>query len=255
MPYITIEGCRYVYGESLPENRGKPKHTIVLVHGAGGNHKQWLNQLDYLGCKHRVLAVDLPGHGLSEGRPSDLIEGYSEFVRGFAGAVLDGPFHLGGHSMGGAITLQFGSRYPEMLKGMILVGTGARLRVLESILNTFSRGEHLTDLIPMLYGKNVLKETIRAAGEEMVSISPVTWFMDFTACNRFDMIAALGGIHVPALVVSATGDQMTPVKYGQYLASSLPNAKMVVIEGAGHMIMIEKPGELNVAVENFLDAL
>lgn len=255
MPYVSIGGCRYSYGESLPDKGEKPKHTIVFVHGAGGNHRHWLNQLGYLGREHRVLAVDLPGHGLSEGRPSDSVDGYCEFIRAFAGAVLDGPFFLGGHSMGGAITLRFGSRYPEMLKGMILVGTGVRLRVHPSILDTFNRGEHFMKLIPMLYGENVSPETVRAAEEEMVATPPATWHAAFTACDRFNLMAELGGINVPALVVSATGDQMTPVKYGQFLESHLPNAKLVIIEGAGHMIMLEKPGELNLVVENYVDAL
>lgn len=254
MPYISIEGSRYFYGESYPE-KGKPAHTIVFVHGAGGNHKQWQGQLAYLGRKHRVLAVDLPGHGLSAGRPSDTIEGYSRFIRDFANDLIGGPFFLGGHSMGGAVTLRFAGLYPEMLRGMILVGTGARLRVPTSILDTFKRGEYFTELIPMLYGEDGSPGNIRAAEEEMLATPTGTWHADFTACDHFDITAELGGIQVPALVVSATGDRMTPVKYGQFLESRLPKAKLAVIEGVGHMITVEKPGELNLAVENFVEEI
>jgi pimeloyl-ACP methyl ester carboxylesterase len=78
---------------------------------------------------------------------------------------------------------------------------------------------------------------------------------DFHACNNFDIMDRLGEIDVPTLVFCGTQDYLTPVKYSQYLVEHLPNAQLKLIEGAGHMVMLEYPLTMLAALRNFLDRL
>ena len=132
MPTIIVTGekLHYQFRHEIRQADGPP---LVLVHGAGGNLMHWPGELRRL-PGHTVYALDLPGHGKSGGAGRAEIGAYAEVVRGFAEALGLVPFVLAGHSMGGAIALEFALRYPARLAGLILVGTGARLRVAPEIL-------------------------------------------------------------------------------------------------------------------------
>ncbi|MGB9802371.1 alpha/beta fold hydrolase [Desulfofundulus sp.] len=252
MPLIMIEGINYHYAAGVPENR-EPQQTILFIHGAGGSHRHWLHQINGLKEEYLVLAVDLPGHGSSHGKAYDKIGNYREFIYAFAEKLIGHPFFLAGHSMGGAITLDFARCYPDRLAGMILIGTGARLRVLPALLETFEKGHYFKELSKMAYGKDAPPYLLEAAKREMESVPPSVYLADFTACNSFDLIDALPSIDVPTMVIAADQDLLTPVKYGQYLQQKLPRAQLEVIRGAGHMMMLERPGELNAIIKRFLE--
>ena len=80
-----------------------------------------------------------------------------------------------------------------------------------------------------------------------------TVFNDFTACDGFNVMGRIGSLSIPALVICGAEDRFTPVKYSQYLAGSIPGAGLVLIEGAGHMVMIERPDEVNKAIDTFVE--
>jgi pimeloyl-ACP methyl ester carboxylesterase len=108
---------------------------LLFIHGAGGNHKIWEYQTKHF---NNAIAVDLPGHGFGEGKRT--IKEYVEYVkrfcdeRGFKNIVIIG------HSMGGAIAQEFALTYPEYLKALVLVGTGAKLRVSPVIFEAIRKG-------------------------------------------------------------------------------------------------------------------
>ncbi|MCS5695879.1 alpha/beta hydrolase [Desulfofundulus thermocisternus] len=252
MPFITIDSLNYYYSAEMPKDK-EPKQTILFVHGAGGSHRHWLYQLNGLKENYMVLAVDLPGHGQSQGEAYDNITAYRQFINAFTEKLIGHRFILAGHSMGGAITLDFARSYPEKLAGMILIGTGARLRVLPAILETLQQGKYYTDLIQLAYSKDAPASLLEAARREMESVPPKVYLADFTACNGFDLMDMLPLIKVPSLVISADQDMLTPVKYGEFLQRNLPLARLEIIQGAGHMMMLEKPGEINAAINRFIE--
>lgn len=251
LPYVNIDRVKYHYSAETPGG-AEPGQAVLFIHGAGGSHALWSFQVTGLGRRYLAMAVDLPGHGLSEGSASDSIERYREFIRQFAECLLGFPFFLAGHSMGGAVALDFALCYPDRLAGLILMGTGARLRVLPAILEAFKSGVMPDNIAGALYRPGTPEEVISAAEEEIRNSDPMVYYKDFAACNRFDVSARLGEISLPTLVLTGDKDIMTPVKYGKYLAEHIKGAVFEIIEDAGHMLMLEQPSRVNRALSDFL---
>lgn len=249
MPYVTFDGLKYHYSASTP---GTPRQAVIFIHGSGGNCQNWHSQVAGLGRDFLAIAVDLPGHGLSGGKPCDSIEAYREFVCSFAERVLGIPFFLAGHSMGGAVALDFALSYPGMLDGLILIGTGSRLRVLPSILESFREGKVPENLASFLYREGTPEIVLKAAREDMGKAGPAVFYADMTACDRFDVSGRLGEIDIPALVITGEKDMMTPLKYGKYLRDNLKNAVLEVVEDSGHMLMLERPDDINSLIQDFI---
>lgn len=252
MPNVIIDGVSYHYSARTPQAE-EPKRAVLFVHGAGGSHARWSFQVSHLGRKYLAMAVDLPGHGMSGGVPRDSIESYREFIRAFADTLLGGPFFLAGHSMGGAIVQDFALNYPERLAGIALLGTGARLRVAPAILEAFGSGKTPDNMASFMYRPGTPEAVLKAAGDEMKSTPPKVFYSDFSACNKFDVMGRLGEIDVPALVLTGDRDNMTPAKYGSFLAGNIKGATFQSIEDAGHMLMLEQPGAVNSALEAFFE--
>ncbi len=255
MPTIQLNDQRLHYAAHL-DDPNTPPTPLVLIHGAGGNLYHWPPGLRRL-PGHDVYALDLPGHGKSEGPGRDSIEGYVQVVHDWARALNLPRFVIAGHSMGGAIAQTFALRHPEMLKGMILVATGARLRVHPKILDGIrtdmnSVGKMLVD---WAYGQKATPEQKRQFLKQFNSVDPDVMYGDWAACNVFDFREQLPAIDIPTLVVSGSMDVMTPEKYGRYMAENLPHADFALIEGGGHMLMQEQPQMLINAIRGFLDAL
>ena len=251
MPYTTIaeERIFYTLHRSDPEGR----RNLVCVHGAGGSHLHWPPELRRLAGVN-VYALDLPGHGRSEGQGRSSIAAYRDFLIAFLDALGLDRVVLADHSMGGAIALDLALHRPTRLAGLILVGSGARLRVapaiLEGILADF---EAAVDLIcDWAYGPDAPEQLKRLGREQMARTLPEVLHGDFAACDAFDVRDRLAEIHCPTLVISATADRLTPLKYGDYLQKHIAGARLTVIEDAGHMVMLERPMQVTQAIQDFL---
>jgi pimeloyl-ACP methyl ester carboxylesterase len=248
LPFINIDDKKVYYaGDSQAE--GIP---VIFCHGSGGGHHHWLYQLKGLKGNINPLAVDLPGHGRSEGEPADDIAVYREWLHRFTDALGVGPFVAAGHSMGGAIALDYALHYPENTLGLILVGSGARLRVLPAFLETLQEGAVPAELADFLYCPDTPQELLQRGREEVASTAASIYHADLSACDKFDVTDKLPRISRQAMMICGSEDRLTPVKYSHYLAEKLPAGKVAVIEGAGHMVMIEKPEAVNQAIEAFI---
>ena len=234
------------YGSGIP---------LVFIHGAGGSTLSWAYQITYFEGTNTVTLVDLPGHGASEGPALASISGYADTLKDAFEDNSIGPAFIVGHSMGGAIGMDFAVRYPDLTRGLVLIGTGARLKVypeiLQGVLN--DKGGTARMIIDTAFSDAFparLKEKIFT---EYMKNDARTIFNDFSACDGFNVMGKLGAISLPVLVICGTEDRFTPVKYSEYLTASIPGAQLVLVEGAGHMVMIEKPGEVNSAIRSFLE--
>lgn len=206
---------------------------LVFVHGAGESSLSYYYQLRRF---RNAKGIDLPGHPV--GKPCQTIDGYVEWVRGYVAARRYKDIVLCGHSMGGAIAQVYALRYPEELKGLILLGTGARLRVHPNYLKecedgVADPGAWLETRKPDYAGVEL--ELQRALLERAAAVGPAVKLNDLLCCDAFDIMDLVQEIRLPTLVVCGSRDAMTPVKYTDYLADMIPGAKKAIVEGRGIM--------------------
>lgn len=239
MPYVSVGDERVFYSCHASPNTRAPH--LILVHGAGGNHRLWGYAVRSLWAAH-VYAVDLPGHGRSTGVGRWAIAGYACFLSDFIDALQLERTVIAGHSMGGATAMVTALRYPARVAGLVLVATGARLRVLPDILhgtlNAFEDTVHF--ICRTAYSTRVPSQLVRQGEREMLSVAPQTVHDDFAACDAFDAMGDLERIRCPTLVICGTEDRLTPPKYATFLAEAIPGAELQWIDGAGHMVITEK---------------
>jgi pimeloyl-ACP methyl ester carboxylesterase len=159
--------------------------------------------------------------------------------------------------MGGAISLTMALEHPSKVAALILVGTGGRLRVHPTILEMTSDPETFNEAIDLITSYALSPQApprmVELARKRMSETRPAVIHGDFLACDQFDVMERLAEISVPALVICGTEDKLTPLKYSRYLEQSLSDARLVSIEDAGHMVMLEQPLEVARAVKAFMD--
>jgi pimeloyl-ACP methyl ester carboxylesterase len=241
MPTTTVNQEAVFYAQ----NEATTGTPVVFLHGAGGSHQGWWSAAQLL-TGARVFALDLPAHGQSTGHGRNSVAAYADVVAGVLDALALPAAVLAGHSLGGGIALWLALHQPRRVQGLILAGTGARLRVHPDILQAAKEGRAVGSA-PVLGGK--ASTTPRPA-----SAAPEVVYGDWVACDTFDVMKELGGIHCPTLVIVGANDVMTPPKHAAYLASNIAGAQFVTIEGVGHSPMVEKPGETAVAMQGFIDS-
>jgi pimeloyl-ACP methyl ester carboxylesterase len=228
---------------------------LVLIHGAGGSRLQWPAELRRLPGQ-AVYTLDLPGHGRSKGTGESTIEGYVARLGAWADRIHLGAAVLVGHSMGGAIALLSALAEPERVAALVLIGSGARLRVHPTILEMTASGRNLGEAVELVigwaFGPKVGAALARQTTERMAEIPAAVLHADFSACDRFDVMDRLGETRAPTLVLCGQDDRLTPLKYSQTLAQNIRGSRLIVIEDAGHMVMLEQPGLVAQAVSSFL---
>jgi len=235
-----------------PLDPGKP--TLIFIHGSASNNAFWSHQIEYFAEIVNTVAIDLPGHGASRSPGKDKISDYAEAVLDFID-MIQAPRPIPcGLSMGGAITQQLLVSYKGRFPAGILINTGARLKVIPLFFEMIEK--NYTDFLKMLFTFAIsAKSNAEALRPEIKACTirqPAVASGDFRACDGFNETEALGLIEVPVLVLTATDDKLTPVKYGTFLANSIKNAELVIIQDAGHFSPIEKPFEVNQAIHDFL---
>lgn len=251
MPLVQVGGQTLFYTVS---GRGGP--ALILIHGAGGSHLHWPAALRRMPGA-TVYAVDLPGHGRSEGPGRERIEDYVADIVRFMDAVGIPRGVLVGHSMGGAIAQMTALAAPERVAGLVLVGTGARLRVAPALLDGIlqdARGA-LALITEWAWGPEADPAMVARGRQMMARVNPQVVWGDFAACDRFDIRERVGEITAPTLVITGSEDRMTLPRFGQWLAERIPGARWVLVERAGHMVMLEKPDQVASAVREWLKAV
>ncbi len=239
------------YTEAGPHDPALP--PILLIHGAGGSRLDWPGVLRRIPGR-RVLTVDLPGHGKSSGPGRERMTDYAADLAGLIEGLAIRRVVVVGHSMGGAVALQLALSYPDRVAGLILLGAGARLRVHPDILNGIVSDPASTTalIISQEYAAGTAQASLDRGQRLMQAVDPTVIHSDFIACDAFDVMAQLGQIAAPTLVIVGAEDRLAPVKYSEYLAKNMPRARLVVIERAGHMVMLEQPEAVSKAVQEWL---
>jgi pimeloyl-ACP methyl ester carboxylesterase len=257
MPTITLSDRPLFYARTLPSTGTEPPDmALVLLHGAGGSHLVWPKALRRMG-KTAVYTPDLPGHGRSPGPGYDSIAAYSDSVAAFIDALDLRRVVLVGHSLGGAIAQTLAIRKHPALAGLVLIGTGARLRVaphiLQQIETDFSGVVAL--LNELFWSETAPPEMAARSRAQLRQCPPQVLLDDFRACDAFDVRAQLDQIQLPTLVISAGEDRLTPEKYGRFLADQIPHSQFLLLPHAAHMMMVEQETAVAAAIRQFMEQL
>ena len=232
--------------------------TLVFIHGSGQQGSFWQAQVDGLTGVANTIAVDLPGHGNSDGEGFRTVPDYTRSVMDFIDDInAPAPIPCG-LSLGGAIALDLLIHHSHRLKAGILANTGARLKVLPVIIENIERNfnDHLKSLIDFAVAQvNQSNEEICQKVLACSTAGPMVTANDFRACDTFDAMQQVANIRLPVLVLSAVHDTLTPVKYANWMAANINGARHDCIDRAGHMSPIEQPEAVNAAISRFLEAL
>ncbi len=230
------------------------KSTLIFVHGSGGSSVLWQSQVEALADRVNTLALDLPGHGRSQGPGLERIEDYADAVSEFIESMEVPNVIPCGLSLGGGIVLQLLLDHPARIRAGVLVSTGARLRVMPLIFETIQNdfNAYVESMGTSSVSPKTDPEKIAPLTEATARCRPEVILGDFRACDSFDVMSRVDSIEVPVLVVTSEDDRLTPPKYGAYLEERIRGARRSHIMDAGHLVPMEKPEEVNQAITEFL---
>jgi pimeloyl-ACP methyl ester carboxylesterase len=240
--------------------------AIVFLHGAGLDHSVWA--LLARSFAHRgfgVLAPDLPGHGRSAGAALSSISAMADWTAALIEAAGVRAARLIGHSMGSLAALETAARFSDQVTALALIATGAPMRVSDDLLNAAKNSNHAAIDMIAIWG-NGYRATLGG------SLSPGLWmlggaerllerarpgvlFNDLAACNDYgDALAAAAKVKVPSVLILGSRDLMTPAKSGKAVAAAIQASRVIVLEGAGHLLMTERPDEVFVVLRDTIFA-
>ncbi|MHA2041839.1 MAG: alpha/beta fold hydrolase, partial [Candidatus Thorarchaeota archaeon] len=194
------------------EERGKGNPgPIVMVHGAGGSSATWYMQIKHLSNRFHIIGIDLNGHGKTPDRMEDnLTNSYLDDIDTIV-SQFEKPV-LCGHSMGGALTQLYALSYTNKLAGIILVGTGARLRVNPMIFNMLLTDfDGYVNAVGEIMFHGDADESLREASRVEVRKCPAAiTHRDYNLCNEFDIMERMADISLPTLIIVGDSDALTP---------------------------------------------
>lgn len=243
------------------------KPVIMFVHGAGFDHTVWKLQTRYFAWHgYSVLAIDLPGHGRSEGPVLADIGAMAGWLIAAADALNIAQINLAGHSMGALVGLETGRVYADRVARLSLLGCSYPMPVSNALLDPAKNGAHLAmDLINSWgYGRAAQAGGHRMPGLWMMrgglrvleqSGAPVL-FTDLSACNQYTQADDFAdALTMPIQFILGGSDMMTPARAGQKMASALRESGRDVtvdlLPGIGHIMMEEAPDATLDALRRF----
>jgi 3-oxoadipate enol-lactonase len=239
--------------------------TLVFLHGIGGAARAWRGQLNYFADSYRSIAWDMPGYGGSAPLSSVSIASLADALGDFLDAVGAVRPVIVGHSIGGMIVQQLLAQDPAIAGAVVLAQTSPAFgkpdgdwqkQFISARLGPLDRGETMVSLAPSLV-KELAGDEPDASGmvlarDCMACVPETTYRATMLALMGFDLRHALKEIQVPALLLSGSKDNNAPAPMMAKMASYIPSATYVELEGVGHLANLERPEEFNAVLWDFL---
>jgi 3-oxoadipate enol-lactonase len=258
---LKTDDGRFAY-----EAAGDPAKTpLVFLHGIGGAARAWRSQVDGFSNRYRALAWDMPGYGGSAPLTAVSIATLAEALQEFLGGIGAKKPVLVGHSIGGMIVQQWLIKYPREATAVVLAQTSPAFgkaegdwqkQFIEARLGPLDRGETMKSLAPTLV-REFVGDDPDAAGMELArdcmgSVPEASYRAMMLALLGFDQRKALADIAVPTLVLSGSKDKNAPAPMLAKMATYIPASTYVELEGAGHLVNLERPEAFDAALDQFL---
>jgi pimeloyl-ACP methyl ester carboxylesterase len=254
MQFVHLQGKKIAYAVE-PLSYNPSSLSLVFIHGSGGDSEHWRGQLTGLSATATVLAIELPGHGMSDGPGENTVSAYAQNVCDFVEKLELSKVLLIGCSLGSAITQWIALLEKPWLAGIGLVGAGARLRVHQSFLEGLKKDdarEALSLLADFCLSPSTGDPLRSSLNEKFGKTDPAIVYGDLAACNDFDVISKLGEITVPTWILVGRDDRLTPPKYAEFLHKGIPHSVMEIVDDAGHLVSMEAPDIFNERLKSFI---
>jgi len=263
--YFVLDGvATYLHhtgATTLPETppdlaRGE---VLLCLHGTGGHGGDFEALLPVLGQAHSPLAFDQPGHGRSGGLDSlGSIERMRDFTRALASKLGLPPHVLVGHSLGGAVALDCALTGGDDVRGLVIVSGGAGFSCPPEFLENarlVTEGKRRRSFDPKAFAPGTSPEIMRRAFVAGTKTDPRATFGDLTACAEWSREGDLGRLEVPTLILHGDAEREAVARQAERLHEMLPQARKVIVPGAGEMILYEQPVAVANEILAFLDDL
>lgn len=243
-------------------------NSVLLVHGINGSARfDWEHQIPALAGRYHVVAVDLPGFGdSSKGRKPYTPDNYARLLAFITDRYIDGPYALVGHSMGAVVALRYAARHAgPRLQRMVLIDAAGILHgvaLSKALAGSYASrvaGGGFSAFVSRMTGKLLEGlEGLPFSPDDILNKPPEVWMRDDPAATAAlgvaaaDMSADIAAAAAPTLVIWGEKDKVAPLRTGRVLEARLKDARLVVVSGAGHVPMRDRPQQVNALLEAFL---
>ena len=241
-------------GQGIEKNR----KTIVFLHGSGLSHIVWsLTEQFFSSKKFNVLSIDLPGHGNSDGPCLDSIEKIADWLEEVFKKLDLNDLIIIGHSQGCLEALEYSFKYKRRLKKIVFIGGSYRMPVNKDLIELAENGDNDAVKLMMKWGYEGSKKFIGGNPVEKIIQSPrdisEILAVDLKACNNYlNGSEAAKLIDLPTLLIFGELDKMVNIEIGKKFSNLIKSSTTHIINGCGHMIMIEKAFEMREKIFEFL---
>src|SRR6185436_18740789 len=221
----------------------RPRRTMVFVHGLGGSASQWRYQLQNFSDDSRVLAIDLRGHGQSDGPHTayDMPSIQVDLAAALKVLGVTEKFVLVGHSFGGAIAMEYAAAHPERVERLVLIAASGEYRLPGRLALALSLPQWMLNLAFLAYAHRFIS-TAPHALKNMYHNALATW-------NGWSLMRSLT---TPTLVIRGSRDKVLAAKAFEDVVRAIPNAEEVDVGASAHMVMLERREAVNRAIERFV---
>jgi len=257
METLTIRGIRLAF-----DRAGDGRELVLFLHGVGSDRGAWAEQAGFFAAQgYSTVAVDCRGHSDSDIARDISLEEFAQDSAELIQALGFERAHWVGLSMGGVIALQVWRSRPDTIASLVLANTFAHFPDSQALLDRMQFALHSRSLaeiarerIPLAFGNPPPPAVLDAAIAAMARKNPRAYWQSWVATWTPDFRADLPGITCPALVIAGGADRITPPALSEELAAGIPGARLVVLDGAGHLSNLDRPAAFNAAVLEFVRA-
>lgn len=255
-----------VHGLTIAHERVGAGHPLVLVHGAAEDSRIWHPQLAALADEFTVVAWDEPGAGRSSDLPEELnLEGFADALAALIESLQLGPAHVAGISWGGTVALELYRRHPGLVATLIMIDSYAgwrgslpadevRARVASTRRMLAAPSAQFDPTLPGLFAGDPPADHVRLLAAIAADVRPATLERELAIMAETDLSELLPHVAVPTLLIWGDADTRSPLTVARQFEEAIPDATLVIVEGAGHLSSLERPEQVNSAVRAFCRA-
>ncbi|MFI5611587.1 alpha/beta fold hydrolase [Amycolatopsis sp. NPDC051903] len=241
------------------DSGGDARAGVLLLHSLGTDHRLWTDCATALAAEHRVLVPDSRGHGGSAwAAPLSVDTWVSDVERVRADAGLD-EVTLAGLSMGGVQALGYAAKHPERVTGLVIADSFAELDAESARVKTSGLTSRVGDMAALAefyvagtFTVDPVPDTAESVRSAIAGMLPAAYAASAETCFGARLDHALAGITAPALVLWGERDAKTPRELSDRIAEGIPKSRLAVIPAAGHLSVLENPGEFTRLTREFL---